>query len=133
MQDFRKLEVWQLCRPLTLVVYSTVRTFPDEERYGLSAQLRRSVSAIGANIAEAFGRGSNADVARGLQIAISEGNETLHHLIAALDLGYVSQAKFDELDERLGIVRRKLTNLFFKVRPIPRSNGKSAPKARPRT
>ena len=127
MQDFRKLEVWQLCRPLTLVVYSTVRTFPDEERYGLSAQLRRSVSAIGANIAEAFGRGSNADVARGLQIAISEGNETLHHLI------YVSQAKFDELDERLGIVRRKLTKLFFKVRPIPRSNGKSAPKARPRT
>jgi four helix bundle protein len=133
MQDFRNLEVWQLSRPLVVAVYKTLRTFPDEERFGLCFQLRKSVSAIGANIAEGFGRGSRADTARCLQIAISEGNETLHHLITAMDLEYLTPAKFDELEEKLGPVRRKLTNLLFKIRPAPRKNDKSAPKARPRT
>ena len=133
MQDFRNLEVWKLCRPLVVAVYRVIKTFPDEERFGLSFQLRKSVSAIGANIAEGFGRGSRADTARCLQISISEGNETLHHLITAMDLEYINPAQFAELEEKLGLVRRKLTNLFFKVRPALRSNGKSAPKARPRT
>src|SRR5882672_5352488 len=133
MQDFRNLETWQLCRPLTVAIYKALRRFPDEERFGLCFQLRKSVSAIGANIAEGFGRGSRADTARCLQIAISEGNETLHHLITAMDLEYLSQTEFDDLEAKLGLVRRKLTNLFFKVRPSPRKNGKSAPQARPRT
>ena len=117
MQDFRNREVWQANRRLTIAIYAAVRRFPPEERYGLAAQLRASVVSIGANIAEAFGRGTRADCARFLQIATGSGTETQHHLITALDLGYLTQAEFDELDALLGTVRRKLSNLLFRVRP----------------
>lgn len=117
MQDFRNLRAWQASRQLTVVVYAAVRRFPIEERFGLSAQLRSSVTSIGANIAEGFGRGTRADTARCLQIAVGSGCETLHHIITALDLGYLNQAEFDALEDKLGPVRRMLTNLLFRVRP----------------
>ena len=117
MQDFRNLRVWQASRLLAIAVYAVVRRFPDEERYGLSAQLRSSVTSIGANIAEGFGRGSRADTARCLQIAVGSGCETLHHITTAYDLGYITEADFEALEKSLGPVRRMLTNLLFRVRP----------------
>ena len=117
MQDFRKIEAWQLCRPLTVAVYKASAQFPIEERFGLTLQLRKAVSSIGANIAEAFGRATRADTARVLQTSVSEGNETLHHLITALDLGYMSEADFDALVvEHLEPVRQKVFNLTMRVR-----------------
>ena len=116
MQDFRRIEAWQLSRPLVVAVYRATRRFPREEQYGLTSQLRKSVSAIGANIAEAFGRSTKADVARVLQHSVSEGNETLHHLITALDLGYLDKEQFDGLVEQLEPVRRKTFNLMMRFR-----------------
>ncbi|MEX2152157.1 MAG: four helix bundle protein [Gemmatimonadaceae bacterium] len=124
MQDFRKLEAWQLSRPLTVAVYRATGRWPMEERFGLTLQVRRSVCSIGANIAEAFGRATRADAARCLQTSISEGNETLHHLITALDLGYLTEAEFEALMGKLELVRHKVVNLFFSIRPArrPRRN-----------
>ena len=116
MQDFRKLRVWQASRLLAVAVYGAVKRFPVEERYGLSAQLRSSVTSIGANIAEGFGRATRADTARCLQIAIGSGCETLHHITTAMDLGYINQEEFDALEGQLGPVRRMLTNLMYRVR-----------------
>lgn len=117
MQDFRNLRVWQASRQFTVAVYAVVKRFPEEERFGLAAQLRSSATSIGANIAEGFGRASRADTARCLQIAIGSACETLHHITTAMDLGYITQAEFDALEARLGPVRRMLTNLLFRVRP----------------
>ena len=96
MQDFQRIEAWQLSRTL-VAVYTVTRGFPLDERYGLTRQVRRSVTAIGASIAEAFGRATRTDCARVLQNAISEGNETLHHLTTAHDLGYLSDEDLHEL------------------------------------
>ena|SRR5688572_17542756 len=104
-------------RPLTVAVYAATRRFPPDERFGLSLQVRRSVTAIGASIAEAFGRSTRADAARCLQTSVSEGNETLHHLITALDLQYPTQSEFDALLEKLEPVRHKLYNLLMRIRP----------------
>ena len=116
MQDFRNIEAWQLSRPLVVAVYSATRRFPVDERFGLTLQLKKSVSSIGANIAEAMGRASRADCARVLQTSVSEGNETLHHLITAFDLGYISQSELDELVARLEPVRQKTLNLLRSFR-----------------
>jgi four helix bundle protein len=117
MQGFRNLEVWHLSRALTKDIYALVKQFPDYEKYGLCSQLRRSAASIGANIVEAFGRGSRADAARCLQNAISEAGETLHHLITANDVEYLARAQFDEFEAKVEQIRRKLWGLFFKVRP----------------
>ena len=116
MQDFRRIEAWQLSRPLVVAVYKATRRWPKEELFGLTAQLRRSVSSIGSNIAEAFGRSTRADTARVLQNSVSEGNETLHHLITALDLEYLTQPEFDELHALLEPVRTKVFNLMMRFR-----------------
>ena len=117
MQDFRKIEAWQLSLPLTVAIYEVTRRFPADERFGLYLQIRRSVVSIGANIAEAFGRATRADAARCLQTSVSEGNETLHHLIVALKLDYLTQREFDDLAGKLEPVRQKVYNLVLKLRP----------------
>ena len=70
MQDFRKLSVWKKAHRLTLNVYELTSDFPDDERYGLISQMRRSSASIGANIAEGCGSGSDADFARFVQMAL---------------------------------------------------------------
>ena len=116
MQDFRNIDAWRLSRPLVVAVYRATRAFPSDERFGLTLQVRKSVMAIGANIAEAMGRSTRADVARVLQHSVSEGNETLHHLITAHDLGYLTKSQFEALVEELEPVRRKTFNLMMYFR-----------------
>lgn len=69
MKGFKELKVWQKAHTMTIAVYDTTRTFPREELYGLTSQLRRSAASIGANIAEGCGRRSDGEMARFLQIA----------------------------------------------------------------
>jgi four helix bundle protein len=64
MEDFKDLKVWTKAHELTLAVYRSTRTFPKEEMYGLTSQLRRSAASIGANIAEGCGRRSDAEMKR---------------------------------------------------------------------
>jgi four helix bundle protein len=116
MQDFRKIEAWQLSRPLVVAVYRASSRFPKEERFGLTLQVRKSVTSIGANIAEAMGRSTRADVARVLQHSVSEGNETLHHLLTAHDLGYLTKDDFENLLVQLEPVRTKTYNLLMYFR-----------------
>src|SRR5687767_5582659 len=101
MQDFRKLLVWQKNRTLVADIYRATAPFPAEERFGLTSQMRRSVTGIGAAIAEGCGRGSRKDTLRFFQIAFGSSTELLHHLITSLDLGFLSNEQFQALDQRL--------------------------------
>ncbi len=55
MQDFRKLKVWQKAHQFTLRIYSLTGNFPDDERYGLTSQIRRVSASIPTNLAEGCG------------------------------------------------------------------------------
>ena len=70
MKDFRELKVWQKAHQLTLAVYQITATFPREELYGLTTQLRRSSSSVSANLAEGCGRHGDAEFARFCSIAM---------------------------------------------------------------
>jgi four helix bundle protein len=56
VQDFHELKVWQKAHQLTLAVYTITADFPRAELYGLTSQIRRACSSIGANLAEGCGR-----------------------------------------------------------------------------
>jgi four helix bundle protein len=56
MRDFKKYDIWQLSHSLTLEVYKITSSFPKEELYGLSSQIRRASSSIPTNISEGCGR-----------------------------------------------------------------------------
>jgi four helix bundle protein len=116
MQGFRNLNVWQKAHDLTVVVYKTTARFPKEELYALTSQTKRAASSIGANIAEGCGRGSDADFTRFLYIAMGSASELENHLELGLDLGFLSQTDYDELQRRLIEVKRMLASLIQRTR-----------------
>jgi len=81
MRDFRQIRVWLKAHELTLEIYKTTARFPREEVYGLTSQLRRAAASIPANIAEGFGRGGNAELARFLQMGMGSAYEVEYHAL----------------------------------------------------
>lgn len=75
MQDFRKIKAWEKAHQVVLEVYRVTASYPNAESYGLTSQTRRAAVSVTANIAEGSGRGSDADFARHLQIAIGSAFE----------------------------------------------------------
>jgi four helix bundle protein len=75
MRNFRELKVWEKAHELTLLVYRNTKSFPKEELYGLTSQIRRACSSIPANIAEGCGRQTEKDFSRFLQIAFGSASE----------------------------------------------------------
>jgi four helix bundle protein len=116
MKDFKKLQVWAKAHELTLEIYRVTHSFPHDEQYGLSSQLKRACSSIPANIAEGCGRNSNNELVRFLDIAMGSASETQYHVLLARDLGYVSHDDYPDLDSRIEEVKRMLGSLITKIR-----------------
>ncbi|MED5370836.1 MAG: four helix bundle protein [Myxococcota bacterium] len=92
MQDFRRLEVWRKAHALTLQVYGETVSFPVDERYGLTRQMRRSAASIGTNLAEGCGRRTRREYAHFVSIARGSSSELEYQILLAADLGYLSEA-----------------------------------------
>jgi four helix bundle protein len=116
MRDFREIKVWAKAHLLTLEVYKVTATFPREEIYGLTSQLKRSAASVPANIAEGFGRGGNTELARFLQIAMGSACEVEYHVLLARDLNFLTENIYRGLNERITEVKRMLASLLLKVR-----------------
>jgi four helix bundle protein len=116
VQDFRKLAVWQRSHQLALDVYARTASFPKEELYGLTSQLRRASTSVPANIAEGCGRGGGADLARFLEIAMGSASELEYHLLLARDLAMLPNEEYDALHGGAVEVKRMLTGLIGRVR-----------------
>jgi four helix bundle protein len=115
LKDFKELKVWHKAYDLSLVIYEASRSFPREEMYGLTSQLRRAVVSIGANIAEGCGRRSDGELIRFLQIARGSASEVEHHLLLARDLKFLQAATHQDIDKRLQEVQRMLTSLVSSI------------------
>lgn len=115
MQDFKQLIMWQKAHELTLGVYKTSATFPSDEKYGLTGQVRRACASIPANIAEGCGRDSDGDFARFLRISMGSAFETEYHLMLARDLGLMRADEHQALDGQLSEVKRMLYAFIRKL------------------
>ena len=115
MKDFRELKVWRKAHELTLAVYQITASFPREELYGLTAQLRRAGSSIAANLAEGCGRNGDAELARFCSMAMGSASELEYHLLLARDLKLIRPQDYDALDQRATELKRMLTALLQKL------------------
>ena len=116
MQDFRKLKIWRKSHDLTLEVYGVTATFPKEELFGLTSQIRRDASSVPANIAEACGRGGNAEFVRFIRIAMGSASELEYHLLLARDLKLLHSDEHERLAEKIVEVKRMLTAFAQRLR-----------------
>ena len=108
---FEKLKVWQLSRKLVVEVYKITNVFPDEEKFGISNQIRRSAISIPANISEGSGRKSSKDQAHFYQMAYSSLLELINHLIISNDLGYLSLDELNKLKSSISEISFLLNKL----------------------
>ncbi len=86
---FKNIKVWQKAHELVLKIYKVTKDFPSPEKYGLTAQLRRSAASIATNIVEGYKRKGVKDFAHFLNMADSSLEETKYHLLLARDLKYI--------------------------------------------
>jgi four helix bundle protein len=117
MQNYRDLKFWQKAHTLTLALYKETRTFPREELFGLTSQIRRASASIGANIAEGCGRYGRAEFARFLNIALGSACELDYHILLAKDLGYLRPEQHKLLERDLAEIRRMLVGFLQKLTP----------------
>ena len=116
MQDFRNLKVWEKAHALTLDVYRASKSFPREEMYGLTSQIRRASVSIGSNIAEGSCRKGDAEFARFLQMAAGSASEVEYQLLLAKDLEFLNASDCHRLSDNVVEVKRMLAALMQKLR-----------------
>ena len=115
MQDFKKLEVWHRAHAQTLRVYKLTQGFPNEERFGLSNQLRRAAVSVESNLAEGSSRGSDSDFRRIVQMAVGSASEVECQMLIARDLGYLSAAEHASLEKEVQQLKRMRIRLLQKL------------------
>ncbi|MBT0813185.1 four helix bundle protein [Litoribacter ruber] len=110
--SFEKLAAWQLAREIRLELYLHSQSFPKEEIYGLTSQLRRAIHSVSTNLAEGSGRISNSDKAHFTNIAYSSALEAIELLISAFDLGFLSNDNYHQARLKMDGLLAMLNSLY---------------------
>jgi four helix bundle protein len=111
-QAFQDLTVWQRAMELTVCIYSLTRSFPKEEQYGLTSQLRRAAVSVASNIAEGRGRGTEGEFRQFLNIAQGSTYEVQTQLLVARQLKFGDGALLQNA-ESLCIETSKMLGAFI--------------------
>lgn len=111
MHQFKELLIWKKSRIFCAEIYSIAATFPSDEKFGLTNQLRRAAVTIPSNIVEGTSRNSNKDFSRFLEIAIGSAYEIETQLLIASDLGFIKLATLETLIDQLEEII-KMTSKF---------------------
>jgi four helix bundle protein len=117
VKSYQDLIVWQKSMELVERVYRMTKTFPKEELYGLSSQIRRAAVSIPSNIAEGQARKSTAEFLNFLSIAQGSRAEAETQTLIARRLGYVTQNQITEILSLLEEISRMLNTLKSKLNP----------------
>ena len=111
MFNFEKLDAWKRAIALADVVYSATKSFPTDERFGLTNQLRRAAVSISSNLAEGCSRSSQQDFARFVEIATGSAFEVASQAMIARNQGYLNESDFQLLQESALEITRMLSGL----------------------
>src|SRR5437867_7228669 len=123
MRDYTKIEAWKLADDLTVAIYERTRSFPREEMYGLTGQLRRASYSVPANIVEGSSRESKKDYLHFLYIARGSLSETQYFIHLSRRLGYLSN---DEADKMHAQTKQTFGCLHGLIRAVEKESGKFA-------
>ena len=109
--NYKELLVWQKARVFVIDIYKITQTFPKEELFCLTQQMRRAAISIPSNIAEGFGRGSNAQILNFLDIAQGSAFEIETQVYLSFDQNYFNKEKCDEIMLKIDEIKRMIQSL----------------------
>ena len=114
-ENFDKLLVWQRAHSLVLKIYEVTNSFPKEEIWGLTSQIRRAAVSVPSNIVEGKARGSRKDFKRFLLIARGSLEEVKYQSLLAKELKYMNDEQYEEITVMIEDVGRLLGGMIRKV------------------
>jgi len=115
MSSYRDLIVWQKSINLVKLVYDNTKTFPKEEQYGITSQIRRSAVSIPSNNAEGFGRFQTNDYVRFLQIARGSLFELQTQIEISKLLEYITESDFKIISELTIEIEKMINSMINKT------------------
>ncbi len=116
MRDHRKLKAFEFADELAVAVYSATRSFPREEQFGLTAQMRRAAVSVASNIVEGCARKTEADFLRFLDIAYGSARELEYQVSLGERLGFLNQTAGDSLARKAEATSKVLHGLIRSFR-----------------
>ncbi|MEK7227524.1 MAG: four helix bundle protein [Patescibacteria group bacterium] len=121
IRSFKDLNVWKEGHKLVLDIYKITKTFPKDELFGLTNQIRRAAVSITSNISEGFNRISHKEKLQFYFIALGSLAETQNQLLIAKDTGYIKPEIFDKIELQLIVVQRLLNGFIKSTRMLQES------------
>jgi four helix bundle protein len=119
MKTHKDLEVWKRSLVFVTVIYKSTQSFPGEERYGLTSQIRRSAVSIPSNIAEGAARNSKKEWVQFLYIALGSASELETQLLIAMNLGFITSEENNTLQTEL----QKISKMTYGLIKFNKSKG----------
>lgn len=113
IRTFTDLDAWKEAHKLVLIIYKITKIFPKEEMFGLTNQMRRAVISITSNIAEGFSRNSFKEKLQFYSMAQGSLTEVQNQLLAAKDIGYITEEDFNNIAEQ-SVKAHKIINGLIK-------------------
>jgi four helix bundle protein len=121
MRDYTKIEAWKLADDLTVAIYESTRSFPREEIYGLTSQVRRAAYSVPANIVEGSARESKKDYLHFLYISRGSLSEAQYLVHLACRLHYLNDREAQKL---IGQTKQVFACLHGLIRAVEKEAGK---------
>ena len=97
MKSFRDLIVWQKAHQLILASYKATKTYPKDELYGLTSQIRRAIVSVAANIVEGYKRNTDKQTLQFLNISDASFEEFKYLMLLSRDLDFITNCKYEEI------------------------------------
>lgn len=114
--NFRKLKIWKESLELVFETYRLTKTFPVDERYGLSSQLNRCSVSIPSNIAEGSSKSSDKHFKTFLETSLGSAFEWETQIIIAKELEYITNDKFNELEKSIHEIQKMISGFKEKLK-----------------
>lgn len=115
MRDFHNYKVWSKAHQIALDIYKKTKSFPKEELFGLTSQIRRASMSIPFNIAEGCGRRSDSEFANFLNIAAGSAAEVEEELLMSFDLEFIDKESYQQLNQEVTEVKAMLSKLIDSI------------------
>ncbi|MCD4666155.1 MAG: four helix bundle protein [Bacteroidales bacterium] len=111
MHNYKKLIVWQKAVKLAVDIYNRTKGFPDDEKFGMTIQSRKSACSIAYNIAEGSRKSSGKDFNRFLEISDGSSAELNTQLIISKMVGYITDNELASFENRIDEIQRMIKSL----------------------
>ena len=113
--NFKKLIIWRKSLELVFETYSVTKTFPNEEKFGLTSQLNRCSVSIPSNIAEGSSKSSEKHFKAFLEVSLGSAFEWETQIIIAKGLNYITQEKFNQLEKNINDIQKMISSFKEKI------------------